>query len=170
MIISEKSANETVEYKDNSLKERISYAENLINQNNLIAANNELQQIFSMPNPCPRAFYVKGLLYYRLSMLKESLMFFEKSIDMDPFFTEAEEMGARAQLLIELFSNYVKLMSEHNYIGAVSILTQMLDVDQANKNAIKMIYYQRAYAFIHCEDIQSAFADCSKICELENSA
>lgn len=94
-------------------------------------------------------FLAKGVELYISGSLKKSLRMFEKAIKLDPSLSKAEELGTKAQELIELMDVAAMNMEQKNYSAVVEILNEALEVDETNDFVNRPFYFQRGLANFH---------------------
>lgn len=110
-------------------------------------------------SPSKEAFS-KGLEYYMNGNLEKSLKYFGKAIKLEPEFEEAEEMGAKAQELVELLDIADINLSQKNYEVVVEIINQALEVvEDTNERICKILYFKRGLAYFHLEENELSLKD-----------
>lgn len=110
----------------------------------------------------------KGLDFYMSGSLAKSLKYFGKALKMEPDFEEAEEMGAKAQELIELLEVAEMNINEKNYEVVVEIINQAIDVDDGNDSINKLLYFKRGLAYFHLKENELSLKDYAMYEKLKN--
>lgn len=92
-------------------------------------------------------FFAKGSELYSVGMLKAASEKFEKAFELDPSFTEASIMAAKAEELTDLVYLAGSNLQRKNYKIASEIAENGLKVDPDNDFVNRMLYYYRGTAF-----------------------
>lgn len=110
-----------------------------------------------IPETLPKSFspstaeeyFAKGMELYMSGSLKKALKSFGKAVMLKPSFTDADEMGTKAQELLELMDVAAMNMAQKNYEVVVEILNEALEVDETNDYVNRPFYFQRGLALFH---------------------
>lgn len=157
-----------VESEKNLKPEKLEEKLKLVNSGTITSSDTlSLGPIPDIPESLPKSFkpktaeefYEKGMELYMTGSLKKSLKMFEKSIKLDPSLTKSDEMGTKAEELVELIDTATMNMAEKNYAAVVEILNEALEVDPSNLYINRPFYFQRGLALFHLENNEESLKD-----------
>lgn len=104
-------------------------------------------------------FYAKGMELYMSGSLKKALKCFGKAVKLNPSFVDADDMGTKAQELLELMDVAAMNMTQKNYEAVVGILNEALEVDESNDYVNRPFYFQRGLAYFHLGKNEESLKD-----------
>lgn len=99
---------------------------------------------------------------YERGALKEALKLFVRALKLNHDFSEADDMRAQTQELLELKDMADLNMTEKNYEAVVEISTEAIEIDKANYHVTQPFYYQRGSALFQLGKTSESMMDYSE--------
>ena len=126
------------------------------------SVKHEPSSSLSKPVKSAEELFAQGMTLYKSGLLKKSLRIFKKAFKTNPNMMEADEMGTKAQELLELMDVSAVNMLQKNYEVVVEIMNEALDIDESNDYVNRPFYFQRGLAYFHLGNNEESMKDYAK--------
>lgn len=140
------------------MKVEIEKAESLIDSCMLKEAEKVIEEI-PADNTSALLVFVKGYLQYMTGFVDKAIPLLKQATALDPKHEKAKTVLANAEKIDELQNASDGFTSQKKHHESIKILTEILNVDENNKNIIKATYLQRAMAYFRLGNTKEAGAD-----------
>lgn len=147
---------------ENEFPDKFQEAEKMIMANQLVKAENLVDEIFNEEPKTGQTYYIKGLALYMSGSLKESVKMFKHALELDELMERAASMLVKASKLDELSDRATAQMTGQKYHEAINTLTEALSADTDNRVMCQASLFQRALAHFNTGNFEGAFDDFKK--------